>query len=147
MVTVFVPMSSGMLAAVHVSVPVAVPEAPVEVDHTTELTPTLSEAMPWKVMLLAVVETMVDAGFVMVSEGGVVSCGEPVCGVEGGLGDEGELGPEGELGDDGFDGVLGEDGELGAFGEDGVFGVEGETGLPGAEAGACSMTEMVCVTM
>jgi len=60
-------------------------------------------------MLAAVVETIVEAGLVMLSEGGAV--------------------PPGEL-----DG--GEDGE------DGEFGV-----LPDCVCGACSVTEMVCVTM
>ena len=81
--TTFVPTNSGMFAAAHVIVPVAVPEAPVEVDQVTEVTPTLSEASPWNVMLLAVVEIMVDPGLVMRSEGGVVFPGEPEGGIEG----------------------------------------------------------------
>ena len=146
MVTVLLPTSSGMLAAVHIRVPVAVPEAPVDVDHATELTPTLSEAIPWKVIVPALVETMVDAGFVMVSEGGVVSRGAP--------GVEGEPGPDGALGEDGLDGALGDVGVPGAGvpdddgvpGEDGVLGVEGVAGLLGVVAG-CWVTEIVCVTM
>ena len=71
-VTVLLPTSNGMFGAVQVSVPVAVPEAPPEVDQVTEETPTLSDARPWNVMLAAVVDTMVDPGLVIRSEGGVV---------------------------------------------------------------------------
>ena len=74
-------------------VPVAVPDVPVELVHVTAVTPTLSDAKPWNVMLLALVESIVDAGFVISSEGGVVL-------------------PD-ELGDDGVDGEVGVVGAVG----------------------------------
>jgi hypothetical protein len=84
-----------MFEAVQVRVPAAVPEAPA-VDQVTDVTPTMSEASPWNVMVLAVVETMVEAGFVMRSVGGVV-LPEPGCGPEGELGLVGEVGVVGEV--------------------------------------------------
>ena len=89
------PTSSGMFAAVQVSVPVALPEAPLEVDQVTDATPALSVARPWNVMLLAAVDTMVEEGLVMRSVGGVVLPFEPGCGPEG---EDGELGVDGVVG-------------------------------------------------
>ena len=80
------PTSSGMFCAVHVSVPMALPTTPVELDQATDVTPTLSDARPWNVMLPAVVEIMVEAGLVMRSDGGVLSPDEPGAGGVGGFG-------------------------------------------------------------
>ena len=92
-----------MFEAVQVRAPVAVPEAPAAVDQVTDVTPALSEASPWNVMVLAVVDTIVEAGFVICSVGGVVF--EPGCGPEGVLGLVGEAGVDGEVGADGIAGV------------------------------------------
>ena len=46
----------------------ALPDAPVEFDHVTDVTPAV--AVPSKAMLSADVETMVIAGEVTVSDGG-----------------------------------------------------------------------------
>ena len=50
------------MLAVQVTVPVAAPAVPVELDQLTEVTPTLSMAMPWKVMVLAAVAMTLAAG-------------------------------------------------------------------------------------
>ena len=71
--TVLLPTSSGTLAD-QFAVPEAVPASPPEVVHFTEVTATLSLAAPLIVRLAAVVETMVDPGELMFSDGGVVSC-------------------------------------------------------------------------
>jgi hypothetical protein len=70
-VTVFDPTSNGTVA-LHCVVPAATPTPPVLVDHVTEVTPTLSLAIPLKTIDAAEVETDVDDGVMMVSEGGVV---------------------------------------------------------------------------
>ena len=65
---VFVPTSKGMAGTFHCAVPVALPEAPVELDHVSEVTPAV--AVPLNAMVAVDVETMVIAGEVMVSDGG-----------------------------------------------------------------------------
>lgn len=70
MVMVLVPTSSGIAEALHCSVPVAVPELPVEFVQVTEVT--LAPAMPLKAMVAAEVDTMVIDGEAMASEGGPV---------------------------------------------------------------------------
>ena len=72
MTTVLFPMSSGTVADQAV-VPLATPPIPKFVDHVICLTPTLSLAVPSKVMELAVVNMVLDAGDVITSAGGVVS--------------------------------------------------------------------------
>jgi hypothetical protein len=74
-VTVFDPTSSGTVA-LHCTVPVvpvleAVPAPPVLVVHVTEVTPTLSLATPLNAIEAVEVDTDVDEGDRMVSEGGV----------------------------------------------------------------------------
>ena len=71
-VTVFIPTISGIVA-LHCVVPLAVPDAPVLVDQVTLFTPTLSLAVPLNSMEDAEVETPVDEGELIVSDGGVVS--------------------------------------------------------------------------
>ena len=71
-VTAFVPTRSGT-CAVHAAVPDATPEKPREVDHWTEVTPTLSEAVPLMGRDVADVDRIVTPGERMVSDGGVVS--------------------------------------------------------------------------
>lgn len=70
-VTVFDPTSNGTVA-LHCVVPVDVPAPPVLVVQVTDVTPTLSLAVPLKTIDAAEVETDVDAGDIMVNEGGVV---------------------------------------------------------------------------
>jgi hypothetical protein len=55
------------------SVPLAVPDPPLELAHVTAATPTLSCAMPLTTSELSEVDTLVVAGDKMVSDGGVVS--------------------------------------------------------------------------
>ena len=69
----FDPTSSAICGVVHVVVPVAAPEPPVELLHVTHVTPVLSDAVPEKTIAAAVVNAFVVAGDVMVSVGGVVS--------------------------------------------------------------------------
>ena len=64
-------------------VPVAVPDAPVELLQVICLTPTLSLAVPLTTIELAEVESVELAGEMTVKDGGVVS------GLPGGLGDGG----------------------------------------------------------
>ena len=110
-VRVLLPTSSGMAAAVQPVVPVAVPEAPPDVDHFTETTPTLSAAVPLHVMTAADVATMVNAGDVIFSEGGTVSgvpgAGVPPAGgdpVDGGVPADGGDPADGGVPDEGVDG-------------------------------------------
>jgi hypothetical protein len=58
---------------VQFSVPVAVPELPVELDQVTAATPTLSCAVPLTVNELDEVEGLLVDGETMASDGGVVS--------------------------------------------------------------------------
>jgi len=51
-----------MLLAVQVRVPVANPDAPVEFDQVTLLTPTLSVAVPRKLIVKALVAMALAAG-------------------------------------------------------------------------------------
>ena len=51
-----------MLSATQFIVPIARPEAPIEVFQLTEVTPTLSAANPWSEMALADVAMMLDPG-------------------------------------------------------------------------------------
>ncbi len=66
------PTSNG-IDVDHVVVPAAVPVDPVLVDHVTEVTPTLSLAVPLIVIAAAAVDTDVAPGDAIVSAGGVVS--------------------------------------------------------------------------
>lgn len=61
-VIVFVPTLRGMPFAVQVRVPAARPDAPVEFDHVTCVTPTLSMAVPRKLMVAALVAMVLAAG-------------------------------------------------------------------------------------
>jgi hypothetical protein len=72
-VIVFVPTSRGIGGVFQVVVPVAVPEPPVELVHVTEVTPTLSDAVPEKTMVAEDATTLVLAGERMARVGGVVS--------------------------------------------------------------------------
>ena len=65
---VLFPSNSGIPAAVHDSVPVALPEAPVELVQVTEVT--LADAVPLSVMLASDVETMLIGGEVIANDGG-----------------------------------------------------------------------------
>lgn len=67
---------------IQLLVPLAVPDCPLELDHVTEATPTLSCAIPWTINELLDVETLVLAGDKTVKDGGVVS--GPGVGVAGG---------------------------------------------------------------
>ena len=90
--TVVVPISSGTVADQFV-VPAAAPVSPVEVLHFTAVTPTLSAATPVTLRVAAEVETIVNAGEVMVSDGGVASVPGFAGGVgAGGVGDDGGTG-------------------------------------------------------
>src|SRR5579863_9210934 len=62
-----------MGAVDQLEVPEAVPVAPAEVPQTTEATATLSLAVPLKIIVWAVEETLVEDGEAMRSVGGVVS--------------------------------------------------------------------------
>jgi hypothetical protein len=73
-VTTFVPASSGIPAALQLAVPVAVPLPPRSLTHVTCVTPTLSDAVPPTVIVVAVVVTVpVVVGVVMAIVGRVVS--------------------------------------------------------------------------
>ena len=54
-------------------VPVAVPDPPLELNHVTAATPTLSCAVPRTISELSEVDTLFVAGDRIVSDGGVVS--------------------------------------------------------------------------
>lgn len=73
MVIVVDPMYSGMAGVTQLSVPLANPEAPVELAQVTALTPTLSCAVPLTITELADVDTLVVDGATIAREGGVVS--------------------------------------------------------------------------
>src|SRR5579872_6877592 len=74
MVIEFEPTSKG-IAADQFVVPAATPDCPVLVAQVTDVTPTLSLAVPENVMEDAVVEMEVDDGEAIVRVGGVVSVG------------------------------------------------------------------------
>jgi len=80
MVTTLVPISSGACAD-QLIVPEAAPEGPVEVDHVTAVTPTLSLAVPVIEIVCPDVDTMVEPGDTTTSVGGVVSL--PPAGADG----------------------------------------------------------------
>ncbi len=71
-VITLVPTSRGTLAD-HDAVPAATPASPVEVVHLTEVTPTLSLAIPLIAITGALVAMMVNPGEWICSEGAVVS--------------------------------------------------------------------------
>jgi len=75
----------------HLVVPVAVPDAPVELFHVTLATPTLSLAVPLTTIELADVEIVELAGETIVKEGGVVSGAEGGDGGAGGFGGGAEV--------------------------------------------------------
>ncbi len=77
------PTYSGIGPVVQLLVPVAVPDPPVELDHVTCATPTLSCAVPLTTIELAEVATVVMAGERMVTEGGTAD--PPVPGLTGGF--------------------------------------------------------------
>ena len=62
-----------MAGVLQLVVPAAVPDDPVELDHVTFATPTLSDAVPLTTMVLADVYRVLLAGDSTVNEGGVVS--------------------------------------------------------------------------
>jgi hypothetical protein len=70
-VTTFEPTSRG-IDADQLVVPLAVPDCPVFVDHMTDVTPTLSLAVPLNAIVADDVETEVAPGDAIVNEGGVV---------------------------------------------------------------------------
>src|SRR5438105_14649953 len=72
MVMMLLPTRSGTWAD-QFAVPEAAPASPNELFHFTAATPALSLAVPLMVMLAEDVETTVEPGEVMLSEGGVVS--------------------------------------------------------------------------
>jgi len=96
---VVVPTYNGIGPVAQLSVPVAVPDPPVEVDHVTCATPTLSCAVPLMTIELADVATVVIAGERIVIEGATVSPPVPGLGggAAGGLPDVGGL-PGGGIG-------------------------------------------------
>ena len=61
-IIILVPNPNGMLLAAQVRVPLAKPDVPVEFDQVTLLTPTLSVAVPRKLMVAALVPMMLAAG-------------------------------------------------------------------------------------
>ena len=69
----FDPTRSAIGAVIQFVVPVAFPVPPVELLQATEVTPTLSEAVPEKTTVAAAVYTLVVAGDRIVRVGGVVS--------------------------------------------------------------------------
>jgi hypothetical protein len=76
-----------MAGVIQLFVPLAVPDTPLELDHVTEATPTLSCAVPWTTNEVSEVETLVLAGDKIVIDGGVVSGpGVGVAGVGVGVG-------------------------------------------------------------
>jgi hypothetical protein len=74
MVIAFEPVNSGTEALQAVA-PVAVPEPPKLFAQMTVVTPILSLTVPLIVIEDSAVETVVEEGEAMVSEGGVVSVG------------------------------------------------------------------------
>ena len=70
---VVVPTYSGTGPVDQSLVPVATPDAPVDDDQVTPVTPTLSRAVPLITMDFADVATVVIAGERMVMDGGTVS--------------------------------------------------------------------------
>jgi hypothetical protein len=62
-----------MAGVIQLFVPLAVPDTPLELDHVTEATPTLSCAVPWTTNEVSEVDTLVLAGNKIVIDGGVVS--------------------------------------------------------------------------
>jgi hypothetical protein len=71
-VIALLPVKSGTLTD-QIAVPDARPPSPNESVHFTAVTPALSLAVPLMVMLAAEVETIVDPGDVMLTDGGVLS--------------------------------------------------------------------------
>src|SRR6266566_5209185 len=61
-VILLVPTSSGMFGSCQEAVPLATPAPPKVLDQRTAATPTLSDAVPLRLMLAAEVETSVDPG-------------------------------------------------------------------------------------
>ena len=70
---VFIPRTRVISGVDHCVVPMAAPDPVVELLQDTDATATLSEALPLKTMLGAVVASMVEAGEVMLRVGAVVS--------------------------------------------------------------------------
>lgn len=84
--TTFEPTSNG-IDADQLVVPLAVPDCPILVDHTTDVTPALSLAVPLNTIVDDDVETVVAPGDAMVNVGGVALVLVPVVGgVAGGTG-------------------------------------------------------------
>lgn len=75
--TTFEPTSSGIDVDQFV-VPLAVPDCPIFVDHATDVTPTLSLAVPPNAIVADVVEIVVPPGDEIVNVGGVVSVPDPL---------------------------------------------------------------------
>ena len=76
----FEPSISGIEADQFV-VPLAVPDCPMFVDQVTDVTATLSVAVPLNAIAAEEVETAVPPGAAMVNAGGVVSVPPPAGGV------------------------------------------------------------------
>jgi hypothetical protein len=72
-VIVVVPTYSEMAGVTQLSVPLAVPDPPVELDQVTNATLTLSCDVPLTTIALAEVEKLLTDGETMESDGGVVS--------------------------------------------------------------------------
>jgi hypothetical protein len=62
---------------IQTPVPAAVPDLAVEVSHRTESTPRCRWRLPWIVMALAVVATLVELGEMILSAGATVSWTAP----------------------------------------------------------------------
>ena len=77
--TTFEPTSRG-IEVDQLAVPLAVPDCPIFVDQVTEVTPTLSLAVPLNAIVADDVETEVAPGDAMVNVGGVVSVPVPPVG-------------------------------------------------------------------
>ena len=78
-VTTFEPTSNG-IDADQLVVPLAVPDCPMLVDHATDVTPTLSLAVPLNAIEADDVETAVPPGDAIVKVGGVASVPDPLVG-------------------------------------------------------------------
>src|ERR1017187_37058 len=126
-VTTLVPTSNGACTD-QLAAPDASPEEPVEVDHFTAVTPTLSLAVPLREIAGDDVETIVEPGETMRSAGGVVSA--PLGGF-GGAGAGGADGGAGWAGGLGWGVGGGGAAPLGGFGGAGAGGADGVAGWTG----------------
>src|SRR5258708_39233314 len=72
-VILFVPTSSGIFGSCQEAVPLATPPSPKVLDQRTAATPTLSDAVPLRLILAAEVESSVDPGERICTVGATVS--------------------------------------------------------------------------